>query len=383
MTGNEPRLLTMPEIYEGLTEKARELAEQLVPGGRIHGSEYEVPSEKTPWGCKFSICIRGPSKGLWGAWAAGEQGNAFDLVVSIVGRGHRGRAIDWARSWLFSGGWYEYSLHYEKIREREVSARIDDNAHAADAKKIWLSSHPLRDGDPVWRYLAGRAIPLGKLPRPVNSLRFHADLYNHESRRHWPAMVGILTDEDGNNIAVHRTWLEVHSDGRVTKAPLERAKQTFGRYRGSAIHLWRGKSGKAWKDAPAGDELIVSEGIEDGLSFAVTVPDYRVAAAVSLSGMGSLVLPAGIAIVVLGVQNDPFYDERLGKPAATNLGRERAIRNFHAQRKTVKLITIPYGKDANDVLMREAAERERKARERERKARELGTGDELGGPNGE
>jgi hypothetical protein len=63
-------------------------------------------------------------------------------------------------------------------------------------------------------------------------------------------------------VAVHRTWLMPDGSG---KAPLRDPKMTLGRYAGGAIRLWRGASGKALKDAPTGDSIVITEGIEEAL----------------------------------------------------------------------------------------------------------------------
>src|SRR5579864_6331573 len=86
----------------------------------------------------------------------------------------------------------------------------------------------------------------------------------------------------------------------------------LGGYAGGAIRLWRGASGKPLREAPAGETIDLTEGIEDGLSVAVAAPECRVLAAISLSNMANLAapgaLPPAIAAVRLWQQNDTNKD---------------------------------------------------------------------------
>ncbi len=63
---------------------------------------------------------------------------------------------------------------------------------------------------------------------------------------------------------------------------------TLGRSRGGAVNLWRGASGMPIKPAPEGESVHLTEGIEDGLTVAISAPVVRVLAAVSLANMAAL-----------------------------------------------------------------------------------------------
>src|SRR5262249_10835908 len=139
--------------------------------------------------------------------------------------------------------------------------------------------------------------------------------------------------------AVHRTWLMPDGAG---KASLRDPKMTLGRYSGGSVRLWRGASGKRLEEAPEGEEIVIAEGLEDGLSAVVARPALRVLVAVSLANMGGLVLPKAIGRVIILGQNDTG--------AGALAGRERAIANFEEQGKRVALALSPVGKDLNDLL---------------------------------
>jgi len=177
---------------------------------------------------------------------------------------------------------------------------------------------------------------MGRQPK---ALRFAPALWNAETRQSWPAIVAAITSAEGKTVAIHRTWLREDGYG---KAPVPEPKLTLGRYAGGAIRLWRGASRKPLAEAPAGETVVVGEGLEDCLSSVVARPDLRVLCAVAMANMGGMVLPPAIARVLILKQND--------KEREAIVGLKRAIRNFQAQGKSVGLVESTVGKDVNDLL---------------------------------
>ena len=85
-------------------------------------------------------------------------------------------------------------------------------------------------------------------------------------------MVAAISD-DTSHLSTHCTFLEVGARG-VVKIPVDRKDQRrcYGGFRGGTIKLARGVSGKAWRDAPPGDVVLLGEGIEDVLTAAIRLP---------------------------------------------------------------------------------------------------------------
>ena len=202
---------------------------------------------------------------------------------------------------------------------------------------------------------------------------------NGEGHVHFPAMLAPIVSWSGEFLAVHRTFLQVHPDGRVTKAPVGKdAKLCLGRYAGGMIRLWRGinvnpETGVATMKPKLGDiarrvaagpgasgrgrdwaeeklELHMAEGIEDALSIAQRFPELMVAAGVSISNMGNLQLPCAVARLVLWRDND-------GAGSEADKGFAKVIRNAQALGCAVKVVTPPEGfKDVNEVLQHQLRE---------------------------
>ena len=221
---------------------------------------------------------------------------------------------------------------------------------------------PLTPGDTVDRYLKGRGIDLADLGRAPAALRLASSL-KAAPGQHCPAMVAAISDGTGQFCAIYRTFLQRQGEV-VTKAPVDIVKRTLGAYAGGSIKLWRGRSGKEWLHMPMGSTVVIAEGIEDALSAlvgtAITFPvrhralvmqpvpvsDLRVIAAVSLSNIGALVLPAQVARVVILAQRDAA-----GSKAALAL--DTGIKKLQAQGLEILLLPPPAWdgvKDLNDLV---------------------------------
>src|SRR6516225_3325001 len=243
------------EVARRLNERIDQLAEDLLPRGRLEGRRWwRVGSLAGEEGQSLAVELRGHKRGRWFDYAAGIGGDGLDLVAQVKFDGNKRAAFAWARDWL-------------RMPERESSAqkaqkapehKSNNDSYARSIKRIWLEARRLERGDPVDRYLQKRGIELAQLGRAPRALRYHPGLWNSQTRRRWPAMVAAIVTPDGAMTAVHCTWLERDSFG-VTKAPIPDggAKRTIGAYAGGCIPLWRGASNKAWSQLPAQVRTLV------------------------------------------------------------------------------------------------------------------------------
>jgi hypothetical protein len=340
------------DIARMLAGRIDALAPQLLPRAKRCGPYLRVGSIAGEEGQSLAVHLAGPKRGRWYDYAAAQGGDALDLVAQTMCGGDIAKALEWARQWLGLDGADAAAVARAKASAQRSAAMQARRAQDAESRNrnealaLWLAARPVMPGDPVWRYLEGRAIALERVPRAV---RCHPRLYHYPSDRHWPAMVAAIADPAGNHVATHRTWLSSDGD-RAAKAPLgKEAKMTLGAYRGGVVRLTRGVSKKPWRDMPQGERLAIAEGIEDALSFAALRPDIRTAAAVALGNMLALELPAAVTTVLLIAQNDP-----LASKAALVL--QRAAARFRAQGRRVQLVRPPvHVKDINELLQREAA----------------------------
>lgn len=350
------------EIVALLVGRMAGLAAFLAPQGRMEGAEWTAlnPTRADSKAGSFRINTR---TGLWADFATNDRGDALDLVAYLATNGDKGEAIRWARDWLgitrdgasgFRRAAPAADVEALRTRQAEDQARQrETNAHAA--MRTWDDAAAL-GGTLADAYLRGRMIDPAVIGSPLKALRFHPGLVAPDDqdlpigeRKRWPALIAKIETPPGpdgkRGFAIHRTYLEAFGDGRVTKAAaLRNPKLTLGTYRGGAIYLTRGAQGLPIGKCPPGQSVTVTEGIEDGLSFAIANPSHRVWAAVSLANMAALHLPANISSVVIAGQNDAP-----GSPADAAL--IKAARALQGQGLSVRVIKPqPHFKDWNDAI---------------------------------
>jgi len=203
-----------------------------------------------------------------------------------------------------------------------------DTASIRDyALKLWQERQSGREGlVPV--YLASRGL-IGTVPA---SLGFLPDHLHKPSETRWPVMLSAVTDCMGRIQAVHRTYLRKDGKG---KAPVTPAKMTLAQVGGFSCHL-----------AAAGEELVVSEGIETGLSvqFATGLPTWT---ALSAGSMRDLILPSMplASTVTIAADADP-----VGMDAAHD-----AAQRWTQEGRLVRIAAPPDGTDFNDIILQGAA----------------------------
>jgi putative DNA primase/helicase len=154
----------------------------------------------------------------------------------------------------------------------------------------------------------------------------------HRNRRYYPAIVAPIVNVDGDQMAVHKTFLRAGGAGKAN-LPKEEQRETRGPMTGGAVRLARHRA-----DA----ELLIGEGIESVLSAMLLfgLPGW---AALSEGGIEALELPSEICNLVIAADND---DNGVGQSAAL-----AAYDRWTEQGRRVRILLPPEpGKDFNDVL---------------------------------
>jgi hypothetical protein len=352
-----PDLTPLDQVVAGLKTRMPSLAAELAPQGRREGGEWSAlnPTRADSKPGSFKINLQ---SGLWSDFATGDKGDALGLVAYLVTGGDLAAAIRWARDWLglsaspAGGGAFRRPLPAHD--QAAIKARTDDQDRRkrddvlASCARLWDQARPLA-GTPAAAYLAGRGVDPARLDARLSGLRYHPGLYAPDDagapvRTAHPALLGLIIVPGKLGIRLHRTFLAVHPDGRVTKAAVACPKMTLGSYRGGAIRLTRGACARPLKDMPPGQWVTVTEGIEDGLSYALGLPDRRVWCGVSVSNFAALNLPDNVAGVEFAAQNDPP-----GSPAWVQV--ERAAQALIAKGLKVRIVRPPPDfKDWNDLI---------------------------------
>jgi putative DNA primase/helicase len=184
-------------------------------------------------------------------------------------------------------------------------------------------------GTVVERYLREVRKVLGTHPVPP-SIRYlpmaSSYAWHPPSGGRRPVMLAVVEHVERSIVGVHRTWLAL--DGSA-KASLDPVRMSAGLIRGGAVRL-----------APAGQLLMVAEGIETALAAmrACALPAW---AALSTSGLRTLELPDDVRdVIVLADGDEP------GEAAARACGGR-----WKREGRRVRIARPPQGLDFNDLLM--------------------------------
>jgi hypothetical protein len=187
-------------------------------------------------------------------------------------------------------------------------------------------------------YLAGRGLQVPDTP----DLLFHPDLTYWDTRTGYPALIAIVRNAAGEQIAIHRTYLALD---RPVKADVPKPRMMLGSVLGGAVRL-----------ANVSEHGVVglAEGIETALSVMKACPALPVWAALSSGNLEQIVLPPEVTRVVVLADHD---GEGVGLKIA-----ERAAGRFHAEGRRVWISHPPdAGDDFNDLLLKEGTDRVRQA----------------------
>ncbi len=203
---------------------------------------------------------------------------------------------------------------------------VDQQQRTAFARRKWHEAIPFMD-TPAEVYLRARGLEPGPDGWPP-SLRYHLALKHGPTGLLLPAMLGVVAIHPSHEVVgLHRTFLR--ADGK-DKAPVSGNKMMLGKCAGGAVRL-----------APAGPELVLSEGIETALSVqqATGLPVW---AALSTSGLRAVILPPESTVITIAADGDE----------AGEIAAQAAARRFIAEGRTVKIAPAPRGMDFNDLLLK-------------------------------
>ena len=249
------------------------------------------------YGRKGSLAVR-TDTGQWFDHESGGGGGVLDLVI------HEGEASDRAGAarWLESQGLTDPARARESRSEAHRSSRdragaVRCTTHGPSSKasmqdaarRLWNETRPLAE-TPADHYLRARGV--GHVAAAV-ALRFHPSITHREVPGRFAALVAGVQDADGRFVGIHRTYLRADGTG---KAALDSARLSLGPIGGGAVRILE----------PVDDAVLVGEGIET-TAAAVKVLDWRGGAwaALSTSGMRSVVLPESVVRVVVAADRDP------------------------------------------------------------------------------
>ena len=228
-------------------------------------------------------------------------------------------------SWTF----HETACQIEEfLGDRQPSAQYKAKPKGDPAiaiNKVISESGAIIQDDEVCQYLEGRG--LYGIP---NDLLFHPALYESETSKTFPAMIGLMRGIDGVAVCIHRTYLQAGDKAKISSP--RKMMPPIGTVNGAAVRLF-----------PAGHHLGIGEGIETCIA-AHQLFNIPVWAAISAGGVKTFEPSEGIQEVTIFGDNDRSFT---GQRAAYDLANRLSLKGI----KTHVRIPDVLGQDWADVLM--------------------------------
>ena len=282
------------------------------------------------------MAARGSKRGVWCNWGQPDQkGDLIELIHCALFSGQAGRssALKWALNWLGLSNEVvrsdpaaaeqmrsakEYAVRRRAWQEEADARERERRRRQAFALYLRTDNVEYAQAPEIADYLRTRRVPIDLLDEQPTALRFTRWAYYDRENPAMPAMLApIIHPVTRRHMATHITYLEYREGHwRNLSAPGALRRKVLGAKQGGVIPLLRGASGRRLRDAPDGDVLLISEGIENGLSAAVLIRDWprlpddpRLFAAVDAQNWAALELPPQFHSVILAHDRD---DQRLG-----------------------------------------------------------------------
>jgi DNA primase len=239
-------------------------------------------------------------------FGCGASGDVLDFIQRLHGVGLRDAAD------MLTDG-YAPAVDVAPLPTNDAGDRLDE------ARAIWRDAEPA-PGTLAETYLRSRGLHL-PLPPTIRFARLHYGTRGAEL----PCLIAVVTGPDNELSGIQRTYLAEDGSG---KADVPKAKLSLGRVSGGAIRL-----------APAAGELIVTEGLEDGLTLQQEL-GRAVWVAAGASMLPAMRFPALVRSVAIGGDSD-----EAGRSAALKAAEAFTLRGLTAR------TFFPVGaKDFNDEL---------------------------------
>lgn len=305
------------DIAQMLRPHTEQIVRMLYPNAVKAGGFICIGSVHGESGDSLKVYLNGPKQGGWSDYGLPKghpEGGGDLLTLFKLGlcNGNMGAAIREARNYLHLDTMDPRKLadiqrRADAAQRKAQRAKLeDDEKRRRDAEGMWIGAAPLTPSSPPVKYLASRGIDFARLGKLPGAIRFRTDIFHKESGRELPCMLTKMQTPDGRHAATHQTFIELTPKGWRKIPDIEDVDEETGEVRtvkcakkifgpawlhGAHIPLWKGAYPGKLADLPAGVAVEASEGIEDGLSYAMADPTARVTAAGTLGLIGQMRLP--------------------------------------------------------------------------------------------
>ena len=306
------------DLARRLAREAEPVCRHYLSNGRREGQYWRVGDIRNTPGRSLFVRLTGPVAGKGLDAATGDHGDLLDIIRVACDLEDFRDILGEARRFLCLPT-------SERQQIPDVRVRSASNGSRNAARRLIAATKPI-SGTIAEAYLRNRGITDLRM---CEALRFHARCFYRPDdqcpTQTWPALIATVTDLGGAATGAQRTWLS--PDG-TDKAPVASPRRALGDLRGRAVRF-----------GEVADVMAAGEGIETVLSLKMALPKIPLAAALSSSNLGQLLLPATLRRLYILRDNDPA-----GERAMETLTARAAAQGIEA------IPLIPRLGDFNDDL---------------------------------
>lgn len=362
------------EIKQLLCDRILDVCAWLLPEGRRHQRVWKANNPvtadhgQTP---ELNVYVTG-IVGSWKDYRSGDKGDVLNLIEYIKETDFRG-ALAQARDFL---GLQKMSATERRASQDATRRRAQDSQEAArkkedwkrkQAEKRWLSGFmdgagSAAEAHALAYFREARGIDLAQIQhRDRTTLRYAAGI-EYWSLAEWrfdkatgrrtklkdgpqhPAIMGAMRTALGQFVDHHITFLDPRTPDKADFGPKKSPRLMSVPNAGGVMRISHGPEGLPPEEARQPHPLILAEGLETALSLALAIPEARVWACCSISGIrfAPVSFPF-VAEVLIAGEND--WD----KPQAQQQLRS-AVAELQASGKPLQLMFSHVGSDFNDLM---------------------------------
>ena len=315
----------LDEIVSRLRDAAPAWVRHHFPNGRDNGDEWRLANIRGDAPRKQGSCVitlKGEHAGDWIDFDGDGGGGPLSTLEQATGFSGRelfNYAAELVGLTVLNNLTPRSDPPVQKVRDGKVANEIE----------FILSRAAAVSGSPVETYLASRGVAVPQTP----DLLFHPDVTYWETKTGHPAIIAIVRDVSGDQIAIHRTYILADGSG---KADVKKPRMMLGSVACGSVRLG---------DVGESGVLGICEGIETGLAVMTACPELAVWAALSAGNMAKMQLPPEARDIIILADNDA---SQAGMKAA-----QKAAERFVLEGRKVRIVLPPEtGEDFNDLLLR-------------------------------
>ncbi|MBL0942420.1 MAG: toprim domain-containing protein [Alphaproteobacteria bacterium] len=328
------------EVTEALKPHTRELATLLLETPNQHMST----TQQLRFGKSGKIIVNlgGSKAGIWHDFGSGEGGNLLKLI-------ERERQVGFKEALHYGAEFAGLSPDQrqgnskaiqapksEKPEVLELKEQQSQHSKLARVQRLYEESQPIQ-GTIAECYLKDHRAIQAELPE---SLRFHAGIYEPQTKQKLPALIAFATDNEGTLKAAQVTYLDVRTARKVDKDKIAVNKRSQGIVKGSFVKLQEGEG-----------PVYIAEGVETALSIKEAGVKGTIIASLGISNMRNYVTEFNLQDesfkIIICADND-------GSDSNTQKLVDKVVKEPEEKGCSVSIIRpLREGFDFNDVLKQE------------------------------